>query len=344
MTAMLDEIREQPDALRHTLEYLQGGSERLRSLDCSRFRNVLLIGRGTSDNACNYAQYVFPAFAGRLATSFSPSVATMLAADVPLEGTLAIAVSQSGRTAEIIDSMMWAKEQGAGTIAITNVPGSELAERADLALVTQAGIEHAVPATKSYSTALLTIAFVAATMGDDAEFLQELQHVPELVATQLDQAHSVQESVALLLGADTAIVAGRGFGYGVAKEIALKLTETSSMNARGMSTADLMHGPVAALVKDLPLILLNSDPKSAFARGLQFIGDRARNSGCRVLTLGPASAEVSIDHHLQTANLPEPILPFAQCVLGQLLAEAHATHLGLDPDQPNGLNKVTETV
>lgn len=344
MTAMLEEIHQQPVALRETLDYLEGRKRDLAALDLTRFERVLLIGRGTSDNACNYAQYAFPVAAGRLATSFSPSIATVFEADVPLAGTLAIAISQSGKTAEIVDSLAWAKRNGAGTLAITNGVDSPLAEQADIALVTPAGRERAVPATKSYTTALLALGYVAAVMGEDTELEGLLRSVPAVVSQQLERAAEAGAALDILAGAATAIVAGRGYTYGVAQEIALKLTETSSINARGMSTADLMHGPVAALVQNLPLILLSAAKTSPFAQGLQFIGDRARQMGCKVLSIGPDATFVGSDRHLLTVDVPEPLQPFAMSIPGQLLAEAHATSLGLDPDSPQGLNKVTVTL
>ena len=344
MTTMFDEIHQQPTALRATLEYLDHQVGEIEDVSDQKIQHVLLIGRGTSDNVCNYAQYIFPVVAGRLATSFSPSVATSLKSDVPLENTLVIAVSQSGSTTEIVDSVLWARSNGARTIGVTNVEGSALTDAVDLALVTPAGVEHAVPATKSYTSALLTMAMVAGVVGRNMEFRNMLRTVPSVVEAQLASAQRPEEFLDVLLNADTAIVAGRGFSFGVAAEIALKLTETSSINARGTSTADLMHGPVAALIKDLPLILLSTGEQSAFASGVNSIHQRAISAGCRVLMIGPKRAAVTPTRYLPTENLPEVISPFALSVAGQLLAEAHATSLGLDPDNPLGLKKVTETL
>src|SRR5580692_12090 len=159
-TYMRAEIMQQPAALRATIDALLP-----RAAEAGRLargtRQVLFIARGTSDNAAVYGSYLIQAYAGRLATLASPSIATAYRSRIDLSGVLAVALSQSGRTEEIIETLAWAHDCGARTLAITNGAGSPLAETAQVALITQAGAEVAVPATKTFTTQLAALAVMA---------------------------------------------------------------------------------------------------------------------------------------------------------------------------------------
>jgi glucosamine 6-phosphate synthetase-like amidotransferase/phosphosugar isomerase protein len=160
------EIAEQPEALRRTFEALVPQIGELKSL-ARETRQVLFVARGSSDNAAVYGQYLCSVHGGRLASLASPSLATVYRADLDLHGVLAVAVSQSGATEEIVATLDWARRGGARTIAVTNVAGSPLTEVADVALVTQAGQELAVPATKTYTTQLAAMAVLALALKDE---------------------------------------------------------------------------------------------------------------------------------------------------------------------------------
>ena len=157
------EIAEQPEALSSTFDALLAQVGELAALGRDT-RQVLFIARGSSDNAAVYGQYLCSARAGRLASLASPSLATAYRAVLDLRGVLAVAVSQSGATEEIVTTLEWARRCGARTVAVTNVAGSPLTEVADLALITQAGEELAVPATKTYTTQLAAMAVLALSL------------------------------------------------------------------------------------------------------------------------------------------------------------------------------------
>jgi len=154
------EIAEQPEALRRTFQELLPQVAELQAV-ARGTRQVLFIARGSSDNAAVYGQYLCSARGGHVASLASPSLATVYRADLDLRGVLAVAVSQSGATEEIVTTLDWARHGGARTVAVTNVAGSPLTEVADVALVTQAGSELAVPATKTYTTQLAAMAVLA---------------------------------------------------------------------------------------------------------------------------------------------------------------------------------------
>jgi fructoselysine-6-P-deglycase FrlB-like protein len=158
------EIAEQPEALRRTFDALLPQVGALEALG-RETRQVLFIARGSSDNAAVYGQYLCSVHAGRLASLAAPSVATVYRAELDLRGVLAVAVSQSGATEEIVATLEWARRCGARTVAVTNAAGSPLAEAADVPLITQAGTELAVPATKTYTTQLAALAVLALSIG-----------------------------------------------------------------------------------------------------------------------------------------------------------------------------------
>jgi glutamine---fructose-6-phosphate transaminase (isomerizing) len=353
------EIAEQPEALRRTFEALLPRVDELRSL-ARETSQVLFVARGSSDNAAVYGQYLCSARAGRLASLASPSLATVYRAALDLRGVLAVAVSQSGATEEIVTTLQWARRSGARTVAVTNAPGSPLTEVADVALLTQAGEELAVPATKTYTTQLAAMAVLAAALsaerlnvarvgGSDSArvgagiAVEELEQVPDAVAGMLDVAPAAEALAGRLAGVETLVVSGRGYAYSTALELSLKLKEACYLTAVGLSYADLVHGPIAIVDADTPALLVAAadGPMLAEMIGLArrvgdagapvygIGGDQEFAAACRAALPGPA--------------LPEHLAPFALAVPGQLLAEALARARGIDPDAPRGLRKVTQT-
>jgi fructoselysine-6-P-deglycase FrlB-like protein len=339
------EIAEQPEALRRTFEALLPQVGELRAL-AGDTRQVLFIARGSSDNAAVYGQYLCSARAGRLASLAAPSLATVYGARLDLRGVLAVAVSQSGATEEIVTTLDWSRACGARPVAITNQPGSPLTEVADATLVTQAGDERAVPATKTYTTQLAAMAVLAAALsagrGGGID-VGALGRVPEAVAAMLEVAPAAEALAERLAGVDTLVVSGRGFAYSTALELALKLKEACYLTAVGLSHADLVHGPIAIVDADTPALLVaaGDGPMVPEMTGLArriagagapvygIGGDPGFAAACRTALPGPA--------------LPEHLAPLALVVPGQLLAEALARARGIDPDAPRGLRKVTQT-
>jgi glucosamine 6-phosphate synthetase-like amidotransferase/phosphosugar isomerase protein len=345
---MRAEIAEQPQALRRTLDALLPQAGALEALG-RETRQVLFIARGSSDNAAVYGQYLCSVRAGRLASLASPSLATVYRADLDLDGVLAVALSQSGATGEIVTTLEWARRCGARTVAVTNAAGSPLTEAADVALVTQAGSELAVPATKTYTTQLAALAVLALSMGrgpgpaPPGAGLEALWGVPDAMEAMLEVAPAAEALAGRLTDADTLVVSGRGFAYSTALELSLKLKETCYVTAVGLSYADLVHGPIAILDAGTPALLVAAadgpmlPEMTGLARRIAATGadvygiggDHDFAAACRSTLPGPA--------------LPEHLAPLALVVPGQLLAEALARARGLDPDVPRGLDKVTQT-
>ena len=348
------EIAEQPEALRRTFDALLPLAGELQALG-RETRQVLFIARGSSDNAAVYGQYLCSVHAGRLASLAAPSVATVYRADLDLGGVLAVAVSQSGATEEIVTTLRWARHCGARTVAVTNAAGSPLTEAADVSLITQAGSELAVPATKTYTTQLAALAVLALSIGRGAGAgpaapaggvgagVEALSAVPDAVEAMLEVAPAAEALAGRLTEVDTLVVSGRGFAYSTALELSLKLKETCYVTAVGLSYADLVHGPIAILDPDTPALLVAaaSGPMLPEMTGL---ARRIAGTGAAVYGIGGDQEFAAVCRStLPGPSLPEHLAPFALVVPGQLLVEALARAKGLDPDAPRGLDKVTQT-
>lgn len=342
-TMMAGEIAEQPQALARTLDTLLPLRQSIRELDEDR-REVLFVARGTSDNAAMYGRYLLEIHAGRGAASSAPSLATHYKVDRDLTDTLVVAISQSGATDEIVATQQWATSLGARTMAVTNVADSPLAQCADLALVTQAGIEQAVPATKSHTTQLTAIAVIADALGPpDRSFAADLQRVPEVVDQLLSDQTGIQQAVEALNASDTMLVSGRGLTYGTALEIALKLEETCLVPVRGLSYADLRHGPIAVVDAKVAAILVSAGD-GPMVDGMVDLASQLGTLGATTVGIGgPPVFASTCNVAVEGGRLPESVAPIALVVPGQIIVEALARTRGLNPDAPRSLSKVTRT-
>jgi glutamine---fructose-6-phosphate transaminase (isomerizing) len=343
---MRTEIAEQPAALRRTLDSLLP-----RVPDVARLvrdvRQVLFIARGSSDNAAVYGHYLTEVHTGRLATMASPSIATTYKRRLDLTGVLAVAISQSGRTEEIVETLGWAGDCGARTIAITNGPDSPLAAAAELALITMAGDELAVPATKTYTTQLAALAVVGLGLAggtgiDPAELRRAPDEVDRMIAAT-ESSGALPAMVAELAEVTGVVVSGRGLAFGTALELSLKLNEACYLRAMGLSYADLLHGPIAVVDQSTPAILVAAGSGPTLP-GTIALARRVTGAGARAYGVGGGTElAAACRHALPGPALPEWVAPLALVVPGQLLVEALARRLGIDPDLPRGLRKVTQT-
>jgi glucosamine--fructose-6-phosphate aminotransferase (isomerizing) len=343
VTQMAREIAEQPDAVRRTLAALLPRREDLRALADGR-RHVLFAARGSSDNAAIYGRYLLETHAGVVGGLASPSIATHYRSGLDLGDSLVVCVSQSGATEEIVATEAWARSCGAATVAVTNVAGSPLAEAASLALVTEAGPELAVPATKTYLTQLVAMAVLGTALAPEPTALDEaLARVPDEVDRLLTASAGVGDAVAALKDAAYAVVAGRGLMMGTALETALKLEETCLRPVRGYSYADLRHGPISVVTSGMTALLVAAPDGPLIAPMVELAGDLARRGATVVGIGGDAAFAAACAVHVPGPDLPEAVAPLGAIVPSQLVVEGLARALGLDPDNPRGLAKVTAT-
>jgi glutamine---fructose-6-phosphate transaminase (isomerizing) len=342
-SVMAREIAQQPAALARTLDALLPLRADLRELADGR-RHVLLVARGSSDNAAVYGRYLLETHSGMSAALAAPSVATHYRRKHDLSDTVLVALSQSGGTEEIVATQRWARDCGAATVAVTNDPASMLAAEADIALVTRAGREVAVPATKSYTTQLAALAVFATALAPDPRALDDdLRGAPDALAALLEARAGVDHAVDVLAAEGSTLVTGRGLVLGTALEVALKLEETCLRPVRGLSYADLRHGPIAVVHGGVSAVLVSA-AEGPLVAGMSDLAGDLRERGATVIGFGGDDRfRDRCDVAVPGPQLSEPVAPLALVGPPQLVVESLARRLGLDPDAPRGLSKVTQT-
>jgi glutamine---fructose-6-phosphate transaminase (isomerizing) len=304
-------------------------------------RFVLFLARGTSDRAALYAKYLIEIRHQLPAGLVSPSTMTAYGARPDLRDVMMIAVSQSGGSPDLVQTLRIARDRGALTVAVTNNPASELAAGADLGIDIMAGPERAVAATKSYSNQLLALyLLLEQARGADGAAAGRL---PDLGRQVLEQEEHMAAAAERYRFAQRMVVTARGYSYPTAQEAALKLMETSYLSAQSFSGADLLHGPLAMLDPGVPVIAIMSE--GVGGRSMQQVVPRLRETGADVFGVGsPAAvAEFGSGVALPT-GVPEELAPMLEILPLQQLALHVALHRGVDPDAPRGLRKVTQTL
>ncbi len=338
------EIFEQPKVLERLFdEGRRAAEDAARAIQQFGPEWVLIAARGSSDNAARYAQYLLGAH-NRLGVALAvPSLLTLYEAPPRLTRALTIGISQSGQSPDIVSVLRETRAQGGATLAVTNEPSSPLASTSDHTLPLRAGQEKAVAATKTYTTELFALAMLSAALEGNAERWAELARVPAWVAEVIETSGDLAEQAARFQGVQRLVVLGRGFNYATAFEIALKLKETSYFVAEPYSVADLLHGPIAMIDRDFPVILVAPSGRS-LADVPALLSLLEERSAC-VLAISDAPevlSRVSSRIALPT-GVPEWLSPIVAVVPGQLFAGALALASGQDPDCPRGLSKVTLT-
>jgi glutamine---fructose-6-phosphate transaminase (isomerizing) len=339
----LAEIREQPQALLRLIEQAPVYEEAARAAVERGPHLVRLVAHGSSDNAASYGVYAFGVASGWTALRDSISLSVYYGAEVELEKSIVVALSQSGRTPDVVAYVERAREQGALTIGVTNEPGSELARASDLTLPLAAGPEHAVAASKTYVNQLGALLLLAcAVAGRTNEVVEQLGRTADSMAEALPR---FEDAVASVAGAFAYVgrmyVIGRGIELATVREIALKLTETCRVAAEPLTSTDLAHGPIAALDPLFPVwtIASQDDALPTIVEAAR----RAREAGATLVASGNAQQEIDgAAYRLPVPDAPSPLLaPLLSVVPGQLFAGALASAKGLDSDRPHGLTKVT---
>lgn len=300
-------------------------------------RGVVTYARGSSDSAATFAKYVIETRAGVLTTSAAPSIASLYGSALDAHGLVAIAISQSGRSPDILAAIAAAKEAGALTLALVNAQGSPLEKLSDVVVPLHAGNERSVAATKSYIASLAAVLHLAAEWSEDPDLSDALQGAPMLLREAWSSSWS--PLVRSLKDARGLYVIGRGPGLAIAQEGALKLKETCRLHAEAFSAAEVRHGPMALVGPDFPLLVFRQSDESA--EGVEELVRDVVDHGAPVFIVGGAVAGATALPIPTAHELIEPMLQIealyrAACELAILR--------GLDPDRPPHLKKVTETI
>ena len=338
-TAMYREAHESADAVARLLPRNLDALARLGArLRAAPPRFVATSARGSSDHAATFAKYVFETQLGVATMSASPSISSVYATPLNLDGALYLAISQSGKSPDLVRQARDARASGAHVVAMVNVEDSPLAAAADDVVPLCAGPETSVAATKSYICALAAIVqLVSEWKGDDALRAALAGVVPALRATwDLDWSPLVDG----LVDARNLFVVGRGLGLGAAQEAALKLKETCGLHAEAFSAAEVRHGPMAIVGPGFPVLFLTQDDDTS--GGTLDLAREFRARGARVWVSGAASRD---DGTLPVSPTAHPACaPIVTIANFYRAANALALRRGRNPDMPPHLRKVTETV
>jgi glucosamine--fructose-6-phosphate aminotransferase (isomerizing) len=338
VTFLDNELREQPAALARLLERQADSAREMSALfQRDDVDYVLIASRGSSSNAARYGQYLLGR-AHRVPVAFAtPSLYTLYEQPPRLKGALVIGISQSGESPDVRSVVEEARRQGRPTIALTNMPGSPLARAADAVLPLEAGEEQSVAATKTYLNSLGALALLFATATKDDHALVELEGMPSQVAAQLERSQADVDALDGLDAITGGTVVARGITFGTAYEIALKVRELSGLLFEAYSSADLMHGPVAAITPNWPVVAIA--PSGPAHASMQDAIDALSARGARLYVIGEApGAALPL-----VPGVPEWLSPLTAVIPGQLLAKRIAELRGADIDRPGGLSKVTLT-
>lgn len=345
MTSILEtEINEQPNVIATLLANERENVGYIAKELKGNFRYILIAARGTSDNAARYAQYLFGAHNKVQVALATPSLFTMYGAPPDLNEAFVIGVSQSGQSPDIVAVLAEAKEQGRPTLAITNVPSSPLAKTSHYVIPLHAGTERAVAATKTYTASLAALALFSCALEGNSPRFTELEKLPEVILKTFVDLQSPIQHVERYRYIEHTNVIGRGYNYSTAFEIALKIKELTSVIAEPYSSADFRHGPIATVTRGFPVIVIV--PKGAITQDLSNLITQLKKLGAELLLISDdpqllAQANLALPI---PAGLPEWLTPMAAIVPGQLFAMRLTIEKGLNPDQPEGLTKVTETL
>lgn len=339
MSLMLDEALFAAEAVAAQHMYADEGLALLgRELAKAQPQLALTVARGSSDHAANYFAYLAMQRTGTPVVSLPMSLITLHHAPLAVRGQLAVALSQSGRSPDLVDTMAALSKAGARTVALVNQPDSPLAAACEWSLPLCAGAEKSVAATKSYIASLSAVARLVAHWQRDDALLAALETLPQalLEATRQDWSPAIE----VLHGAERIMVVGRGLGFAVALEAALKFKETCAIQAEAFSGAEIKHGPMALIDDGYPLLIFA--PRGPEQAGLIALADEMRGRGARVLLAAPADV-ASRDLSLAVAG-DEALDPLLAIQSFYLMAARLSEARGLNPDEPRHLNKVTCTL
>ena len=352
MSKMLEETRQQPEALARTLE--EGGirlRELRQRLELNRPRLVVLVARGTSDNAAQFGRYLIEITTHIPVSLAAPSVLTLYASPVDLRDVLVVGISQSGESTDTNAVLADARSRGAITLGITNEPDSTMAEISAYTLLVKAGKEESVAATKTYTCQLLALYLLAYALGGEVSF-DALRRLPEWMENVLEVEERVGEIAERYMFMTRAVTVGRGLNYANALEFGLKLMETCYVVTERFSSADLMHGPIALVEHAFPVFVFA--PAGVTWQSISGVVDMLEEVKAETLVITDESNSEACAKPARLIRLPiapgrwagpqDLYTPIPYIVPAQLFAAQLAEIKGLNPDRPRMLHKITRTM
>ena len=352
---MLKEICEQPETVRSTLRgrlLPVAGTARLNGLNvaaaqCAYIRRIVIVACGTSWHAGLVGRHVIEELSG-IPVGVEYASECRYGRKLRVPGTLTIAISQSGETADTVEALRAAKAAGSRVVGIVNVVGSTIAREADGGIYLHAGPEVGVASTKAFTSQLVALLLLGLHLGrqrglsveDGRELAAQLAQLPELVARTLELEPEVQALAQRYADANNALYLGRGVNFPVALEGALKLKEISYIHAEGYPAGEMKHGPIALIDSRMPVVAIT--PQGAtYEKMTSNVEEIKARDGIviAVATEGDADIGAKAD---QVIWIP-PALEWLQPILFALPLQLLAYHMGVlrgcDVDQPRNLAK-----
>jgi glucosamine--fructose-6-phosphate aminotransferase (isomerizing) len=344
LSLMLREIAEQPEALERTIQTERAKISRLGNfLRAREIDLIVLVARGSSDNAALFGRYLLEITTGIPVSLSAPSVHTLYGAKLNFRHALVVGVSQSGEGEDINQVLENARACGAYTVGITNEPSSSMVSFVDETLLMHGGRERSVAATKTFTGQMMLFYMLAAELGESAP-PWSYDAIPRFAARALEQKPAILELVQRYVFMENCVVVGRGLAYANAYELALKLMETCYVVAERFSSADFLHGPLAMVERHFPVILFA--PPGVMLPGVRSLIARLRelHADTLVITSDLDAAADCTRTIIMPKEIDEFVAPIPYIIPGQLFAALLADAKGLDPDQPRSLSKVTRTL
>lgn len=343
MSIMLREISQQPEALERTLRAELPRMLRLTSsLKKRDLRMILLVARGTSDNAALFGRYLLEITTGLPVSLCAPSVHTLYRRKLNLRDALVVGISQSGEGTDINVVLESCKKSGAHVLAFTNHSRSSMAAVAHETFVTRAGFERSVAATKTYTCQLMLLHMLADAMqGGNCE---ALHRIPEYAQSALALAPRIESIIERYRFMDHCAVVGRGLNYANAYELAIKLMETCYIMAERFSSADFLHGPIAMVQRDFPVMLF-APPGKVFRDTCTLLSRLKELQADTLVISSEKSALKQASCGIQMpVRIPDLYSAIPYIIPGQIFAEKLSLLKGLSPDRPRSLSKITRTL
>lgn len=352
MSKMLEEIRHQPEALQKTLESgSRIASELRRHFETHGPRLIVMVARGTSDNAAQFGRYLIEITTRIPVSLAAPSVLTLYESPLEIRDVLVVGISQSGESTDTNAVLEDARKRGAITVGITNDPQSAMVSLVEYPILIEAGAEESVAATKTYTCQLLALYLLAYALTGEVR-IEGLERFPEWVSQVLALEEDVEEIAARYLFMARAVTVGRGLNYANALEFGLKLMETCYIVTERFSSADLMHGPIALVERSFPVFVFA--PSGVTWPSISLVLDRLQELKAETLIVTDPRNTQARARAARFLTLPiEPCFgdgpedlytPIPYIVPAQLFAAHLASIKGINPDSPRTLTKVTRTL
>lgn len=346
---MAQEARETPQIVREQLQKNEKIIEKIvKNIKKTDPQFAITIGRGSSDNACTYAKYLFEVELGLVTASAAPSIITVYNSNLKVQNSLVIGISQSGKSPDICQTMEFMHKHDATTVALVNTEKSPLSKAAKFTIPLHAGEEKAVAATKSFIASLTALVQFVAILTDNHQLKEALKKLPECLDSIINK-DNLSNTIEAFKNIDRTFVISRGFGFPIAQEAALKFKETTGIQAEAFSSAEILHGPFALIQKNHPFLLFaQSDETLEYILNLS---QKIKSLGGKTFLMIPGNLIHKTEEYENASEvilLPKSLHPILDPIMAilkfYLFAGELAIARGFNPDKPQYLQKITETL